>query len=325
MRSILKAVAFALLGNSLRVRHRVRRIGRTDKLTILNLHRVCAADSSTYRPLDPKLFEQLLIFLRNNFTLLTLGELAEWWPMRATKPPLILSFDDGYKDFIEVTAPLLEKHGIKVNQNIIPACVESGQPPLNVMIQDFIGKATQTELGRLEIPGCSLDARTAERESMGWRVSHFLKNRPDAEQREIAKSVFEQLGEEMTRYATPMMTLAEISELKNVHEFGAHSYSHANLGVETDDYAAEDFRKCKDWFKKHLAMPVSIYAFPNGSYKVQHISLAQDAGFEHVLLVNDRFSEPKGSIHERFGFDARSAAEMRFKAVGGLTEIASGQ
>jgi peptidoglycan/xylan/chitin deacetylase (PgdA/CDA1 family) len=47
------------------------------------------------------------------------------------EPPLILSFDDGYKDFIEVVVRILERHRVIANQNIVVNSVESGRPPMN--------------------------------------------------------------------------------------------------------------------------------------------------------------------------------------------------
>jgi peptidoglycan/xylan/chitin deacetylase (PgdA/CDA1 family) len=252
---------------------------------------------------------------------LTFADLSERHNREGVRPPLILSFDDGYRDFIEVTAPILARHRIRVNHNIIPTCVETGTQPLNVMVQDFIGKGTPAELSRLEIEGCPLDSTSSSRAVLGFRVSHYLKNRPEAELKCFRAAVFDQVGEYLLRYATPMMDLAAFKELSALHELGAHSYSHASLGFESDAYVSDDFQRCKAWFSEQLNIAVNVFAFPNGSYADHHIPLATAAGFEHILLVNVRFSNTKNCVHDRFGFDARNAGEMRYKAVGRLTEI----
>jgi len=38
-----------------------------------------------------------------------------------TRPAVVLSFDDGYQDFVEYAMPVLAKHGVKVNFNVCPA------------------------------------------------------------------------------------------------------------------------------------------------------------------------------------------------------------
>jgi peptidoglycan/xylan/chitin deacetylase (PgdA/CDA1 family) len=100
--------------------------------TILNLHRVGNNAGSAYRPLDPTLFDELLTFAKHEFAVVTIAELRE----KSRKPKLVLSFDDGYRDFATTAVPILRKHGLRANQNIIPRCVETGLPPLNVMAKD---------------------------------------------------------------------------------------------------------------------------------------------------------------------------------------------
>jgi hypothetical protein len=78
----------------------VRRSGAN---VILNLHRVATDDGSDYRPLDPGLFDELLSFVKREFAVVTISELGE----KADKPKLVLSFDDGYRDFATNAAPIL--------------------------------------------------------------------------------------------------------------------------------------------------------------------------------------------------------------------------
>ena len=68
----IKSIAFLLLGSNLRTSFRIKRIFKSDVLTILNLHRVQKYDGSSYSPLEPSIFSELLSYLKRNFTLTTL-------------------------------------------------------------------------------------------------------------------------------------------------------------------------------------------------------------------------------------------------------------
>jgi len=322
MNNFIKKIAFILLGSNLRARYRIKKIGDKKVLTILNLHRVCRDDGSSYKPLDPAIFEELLRFLVKNFSLLTFGNLIESsLTSESSKPLLIISFDDGYKDFIDVAVPILFKHKIKVNQNLIPECVDSGEPPLNVLIQDFIGKASDSELRKINIPGFVIGQKLEKRVQIGLRVSKYIKNKPISEQKIIKEKILESAGNLTSFKSTPMMNIDDVKELAGLHEFGAHSYSHASMEFETDSYVLDDLIKCKEWFNVNLSQNVDIYAFPNGSFKKNHIQLAKDCGYKHILLVNDLFSSSEMEVHYRFGFYAENNFEMKFRALGCFSEI----
>ena len=322
MKNFIKKIAFILLGSNLRIRYRMKKIGDKKVLTILNLHRVCRDDGSSDKPVEPAIFEELLRFLVKNFTLTTFGDLVESnLTKEFGKPLLIISFDDGYKDFIDVTVPILFKYKIKVNQNLIPECIDSGEPPINVLIQDFIGKASDSELRNINIPGFVVGKKLNNRIQIGLRVSKYIKNMPISEQRIIKEKILEVAGNLPSFTGTPMMNIDDVKELAELHEFGAHSYSHASMEFETDSYVLDDLIKCKDWFNVNLGKKVDIYAFPNGSFKKNHIQLAKDCGYKNILLVNDLFSSLETEVHDRFGFYAENNFEMKFRSLGSFSEI----
>lgn len=308
LRDVAKVTAFTAMGNGPWLRRRLQSVRDAGVTIILNLHRVAPDDGSDYRPLAPSLFDELLAFVKREFAVVTIGELAE----RSTKPKLVLSFDDGYADFATNSMPILKKHGLRANQNIIPKCVETGLPPLNVLAQDFIGKAPQELVARLRIEGFSAPAD----KRFGQRLSHFLKMRPQAEQDRIAGDLLPQFYDWDAFTPTQMMTLDDIKSLGD-HEIGAHSYAHSSMEYETDEYLDDDVRRCAAYFREKLGAPMTIYAFPNGSCRAGQSELVLALGVDHVLLVGERFDKDD-HIHTRFTFDSRSRSEVRFKALGGL-------
>jgi peptidoglycan/xylan/chitin deacetylase (PgdA/CDA1 family) len=319
MNPFIKNLALLALGNRYVIGRKLSAIRKAGVLTILNLHRVAEDDESSYRPLNPNLFNQLLIFLKNNFDLTTFGELKA--ESSSGKPKLILSFDDGYKDFIDVAVPILERHRIRVNQNIIPDCAEQQLAPLNVIATDFIGKAPSELLEQLQIPGFDTTGMTCNRMLMGERVSMYIKFKPMSEQKKLGDVLLPQFFNWDGFIPTPMMSREEIRQLMKTHEIGAHSYSHATMEYETDAYLHEDLKKCRDYFDRNLKSPVDIYAFPNGKYRKNQLQIARASGYRYVLAGEDLFSKSELKIHRRIQFDARSEREVLFRAVGGLAKV----
>ena len=311
VRNAAKTMAFAALGNGPLLRRRLDRVRAAGVSTILNLHRVARDDGSDYRPLDPQLFDELLAFVKREFAVVTIGELGD----AASKPKLVLSFDDDYRDFITTAVPILKNHGLRANQNIIPRCVETGLPPLNVVAQDFVGQAPKELVAGLEVEGFSapLDNR------YGHRLSYFLKMRPQSEQDRLAAALLPQFRRWDKFPPTPMMNVDEVKSLDG-HELGAHSFAHSSMEYESDEFVDSDVQRCAAYFRDTLGKPMTIYAFPNGSCRAGQAERVLGHGVDHVLLVGERFDRG-ARIHHRLTFDGRSASEIRYKALGGRAPL----
>jgi peptidoglycan/xylan/chitin deacetylase (PgdA/CDA1 family) len=319
LRNSLKLVFFAVAASPPRLRARIDAATASGAVTVLNLHRVDDRQQGAYRSLSPRLFDEWLGWLATEFAVVTFSELER--TDRPRKPPLVLSFDDGYKDFIDVVAPILAKHGLRANQNVIPGCVESGLPPINVLVQDFIAAAPAKLLRELVIPGAPAPVDPERRASSALRASAALKNRPIAEQ----KAIFAQLKPLFERFAefraTPMMCATEIREVGVTHEIGVHSFEHASMAAESDAYLVEDARRCREWLHTMLGREPRIYAFPNGSLRDGQIELVRRQDYATVLLVGETHSRLGTIAHPRFTFHANSLAEARYRATGGRMNL----
>lgn len=314
-RSLVKSLVFSALGSPPMVAAKLRAVRRSGALTILNLHRVGPDDGSAYQPLSPTLFEALLRFVLRHFTVTTFAGLSRL--DSRVRPPLILSFDDGYADFAEFAAPALERHGLAANLNIIPDCMETGEPPLGVLLQDFAGRAPLEALDRIRVEGFAANPRQIGRTAFGNRLGMAVTALQMAEQQALAERLRPIIQSVPDFAPTPMLTIAQLRELAARHEIGAHSFNHASMALESDDYLRADLARCGAWLRHRLGLPLRIYAFPNGSRRAGQVETVIQAGVEHVLLVDERFSDPGKRAHPRFTYYARSVAETWFRATGG--------
>ena len=115
---------------------------------------------------------------------------------------------------------------------------------------------------------------------------------------------------------TRMMDLHDTRQAAAVHEIGAHSFSHESMGFESDDFFATDLDRCFDFFEKELSLPLTIYAFPNGSYRKTQVELLRTRGLEHVLLVDEDYAKRGGPVYPRFTMYGDTGAEVRLRALG---------
>ena len=312
-RKRLKLLYFSLIkiADSRRLLEKIRADGA---LVILNLHKVSPQKNPYYPALNPKHFETLLQFVTRHFDIVTFGDL-QGYVRTSEKTPLILSFDDGFHDFLDYAAPLLDRYGVRANLNIIPECVESGLPVWDVLLGDFLLSVDPVLLNELNMPGFSMKPNRNSPTAYALALTSYLKKYPRKRRREYWKEI-KRLMERTEMTPTPMLNRNEVKSLATVHEIGVHSFSHESMGLENEEFFRKDFQRCVDYFQNVLHLPMEIYAFPNGSYREEQIDFLLREGVEHVLLVNETFSSPSVRVHQRFTFYGDSTAEIELRSLG---------
>lgn len=293
----------------------LEKIKREDLLVVLNLHQVSPHQNPFWSPLHPEIFEDLLVFLKENFEVTAFRKLAE---TKSDKPLAVLSFDDGYYNFIEYAAPILKKYGLSANMNIIPTCVETGEPMWNIKLYDFLNSAPKSLIDEIKLPGFDYrlrDESFSGKVKYGLKISLFLKNRPRREREELWREI-EILMDKHQSELTRMMNRREILEISDVHEIGVHSFSHESMEFAEDAFFKEDLQKCLAYFAKKLQIPLKTYAFPNGSYRREQIKSLVESGIEHILLVGEDYAKADTNIFPRFTIYGSSTLETRFQGLG---------
>lgn len=314
IRAFIKGVSFRTLSSPFLLEQGVKKIARTGLLPILNFHRISDSPGHLDDAISPHVFDDLIVWLQTHFDIVTFEDMDAG--RKRGKPPVILSFDDGYRDFAENAAPILRARSVKANVNIIPSCVESGIPPNNILIRDFIQQAPAALLRETPLPGLPAGADPDRRTLSGLRASAAFKNQP----MEVQKRQWSEISPRIERYdglrMTALMSKKDILQLADEVEFGAHSFEHATMNLETAGYLRSDAARCQSWWRGLTGRDFTIYAFPNGAAAQGQAEIVLDAGYKNVLLVADVFSKAGGAVHNRVTMTARSGGEARVRALG---------
>jgi peptidoglycan/xylan/chitin deacetylase (PgdA/CDA1 family) len=286
------------------------------RLLVLNLHQVNPHRNPAYPPLPPEDLDELIRFLGQSCYFAQLG--IENDNAHGDRIPVILSFDDGLHDFLEYAVPVLHRHRVPANQNVIIDCVDSGEPPWNLKLYDFLAQAPLSLLRELRIPGFQRRLESTAPEAImqyGLALSRYLKNRPLAERAPLLQPLQAAMDRADVRY-TRMMNRKEVQSIAAAHQLGAHSTSHESMGYETDAFFQEDFARCRAWFHEVLGRPLSTYAFPNGSYRASHISYLRGQGVRNILVVDEKVAQWGTDVKPRLTLSGESLEETRFQALG---------
>lgn len=294
---------------------RVERISNSGRLTVLNFHKVTDDPFDRYEAIPPRVFDELLGWLKQNFDIVSFRDLPHLRP--GGRPRLIMTFDDGYRDFIDVAAPIVRRHGLSANVNLIPSCVDSGTPPFNIIVKDFIFQAPARLLRETPLPGLPRGADPDHRDVSSLIASAAMKNQPIAQQRAVWEALWPRISRFDGLKMTQLLARRHLPQLVGEFECGAHSFEHATMSLETDSYLHNDFELCRAWWRDVVGQECEIYAFPNGAATGQQSRLALQHGFSQVLLVGEKYSTLEARIHPRLTMSGRHFREALVRAIGG--------
>ena len=324
---LLKRAYYGVLSASNHDERQLRRHGRADRVLVLNLHSVDPSPKPFWPALHPRLFAGLLEWLRGRCTVTLPSTLAEVARTDAIRPLVVLSFDDGYRDFVEHAMPILDRFGLKANQNVIGQSVESGRPPQIVQFSDFLNAAPTSLLRELPVPrfnGRHVSDDPLDKERFGASIMNHLKQMPPAAREPVWEELQGPMSKVEIERPTRMMSSEDVAAAAAAgHEIGSHSYSHESMEFVDDDDFVEDFERSRRVLAE-VNCDATVYAFPNGSYRQHQIELLRDLGVQHMLLVGERPSRPDTSVHTRLTLRGHSLSELRVRAAGLATPRPSG-
>ena len=307
--------------------------GPRGRLSAFVFHRVLERPDPLLPELpDRALFARQLAWIGAQFQVLDPLEACERLaagslPARAA----IITFDDGYRDNLEVALPQLRLRGWRA------ACfVATGYLDDGVMFNDRVIEA----LRRTRAPTLALSALGPGLPAASAPVVLALDN--DAQRRIAIDAVLAQvkampparrldavarLEDVLSAGAigSPMMDARQVSAL---HEagmtVGGHTRTHPILASLSDAQARAEIEACRDDLRALTGDAPRLFAYPNGRRGIdwddRHARMAREAGFAHAFATDagaarsgcDPMALPRFTPWDRTGarFQARALANL---------------
>jgi peptidoglycan/xylan/chitin deacetylase (PgdA/CDA1 family) len=178
--------------------------------------------------------------------------------------PVVVTFDDGYRDNCDIAAPIMERFGIPGTIYVTVAAIGGERPPWFCRLRHAFGTTHQP---RLALAG---DDRSfnlgvpAERRDGYLAASAACAKRSGERQDRMIASVEEALGVEPLRTAELMMDWDNVRTLRRKgHTIGSHTVTHPNLAWITEAEADSELRESKRVLESQIGEPVLHLAYPN--------------------------------------------------------------
>lgn len=287
----IKQVITSLMSRS-RVLDVLERLRLRDNAFVLMYHRVLTNDYLERHHVQPgmyvllKTFEEHISFLKKNYRILFLEELAEM----AGKGENIgnccaITFDDGWLDNYTNVFPVLKKYQVPATIFLATGFVDTD----NLFWPEEVSSLLKLQQLMEDLPhGLPLPVlrfRSEMNVCMHAKVSGFLDKAIEllkgfsSEERSVVIDHYRGLGA-TEHSARQLMSWENVTEMKcsGMVRFGAHTRGHEILDKLSPARARSEIVQSMTDIEQRLGEKVAAFAYPNGNYNKNLIELVAECG-----------------------------------------------
>lgn len=211
------------------------------------------------------------------------------------RPAVLVTFDDGYRDYHDLAYPVLRELGIPALVFLATSFLDDG----GMMWTDTVQwAALATRRQRVSLPwtdGATGRPATialpdrAARAALGERARAYLKRLPDDQRRAALAALLDELGAPPER-PREMLTWDEARRTMGLTRFGGHTHTHPILS-RLDRVAAErEIRTCRDRIAAETGVAPTAFAYPNGrpeDYTAETQEILRALGFTAAYATSE--------------------------------------
>lgn len=264
------------------------------RLVILNYHRISKKKDKDYISefdigVTRDKFEKQMRYLKRNFAVLSFSRAIELlktesdWP----KLPVVISFDDGYRDFYLNAFPLLEKYNLPAIVFISTRSTDEGGTFWWDELRDLMKNNYLNEL-KLALenslsPEYDLNSKNFKdiqdkKVFLEKMISEF--KRLKGKYRDELLSKLKGLLKATEEIKDNLLSWEEIKELRKAGiEFGSHTHSHYLLTLEEENIVEQELKLSKRKLEENLKEKIEFLSYPSGLYNSEVKKLAEQSGY----------------------------------------------
>ena len=291
--------------------------GSDARLSILMYHRVLPQpDPLLPGQMHASLFDTHMRSLRTHFNCLPLDE-AVTRLREGTLPPraACVTFDDGYRDNVDVALPILRRHSMPAIFFIATGYLDGGRMFNDTVIEAIRGArvdvldlsdmdAGRLSLSTLEERRAAVSACLKAAKYWGFDARHDFVT-------ELARRSQAALPDDLMMDSPQVNVLAQAGM-----EIGAHTVNHPILLKVDDEQARREMAQSKQQLEVLTGRPVTLFAYPNGipgvDYGPAHVRMVGEAGFRAAVSTSVGISTQSTDVYQLPRFTPWDRTSARF-------------
>ncbi len=277
-----------------------------NRILILWYHGVCDDGFDLLKGYDERhiplsLFrQQLAYFKKNKYTFISLSDIPEIMSKRKkVRNPVVLTFDDGFKNVITKAYPVILEFGAKGCIYLVTDLVGTENLLWTDYIETIIRNYTKKELIFI-YKGNKFNYEIGTKEQSEFAMLDIkarLRKLTDIERKKHLKQFEDiELGEKPTEFL--MADWGDLREIDpKVLEIGCHTRRHPNCDALFSDAEMEDeINNSKEKIERMLKLEVKHFCYPAGAYNENVVKYVEKCGYTTATTVENGLNGHKDNL-----------------------------
>ncbi len=246
--------------------------------------------------ISPQTFRKRLEFLNRHYKIIRLEEAVRQLTTGRVEPyQAVLTFDDGYYNFLSVAAPILEEYQIPATVYVVSYYLEKQKPFHSLLIRDIILRSELDVLSE-NIPGipAPVPLRSAKDKERLVRLAlkQLFEYPFDSPKRDefagvLAEKLQVDIDTILKKRYWHSITGEEAKQLSQKgYSIELHGHSHHNV-VEHPKILREEVKNCKDIVDKATQKDARFFCYPSGLWKKEAWKVLNELGIQCAVTTRN--------------------------------------
>ena len=243
-------------------------------------------------------FEDHLDWLSSRCTPVTLADFARWkrgdW--RPRRPPVLVTFDDGYRNNATVAAPLLKRKGIPAVFFLASGYVAGDRVLWPDEVFARVAEWRSTTLDGPDAATQAIPLDRAAREAVATAIVEQCKNISDTRRREFIAYLACETPECDPAADVEVQSFMSWEEARALgasgFDLGSHTVTHPILASLSLEELSRELRESRAAIEARTGQQCIALAYPNGRARDIGASVLAEvagAGYEYAFTVSNRW------------------------------------
>lgn len=293
------------------------------KVRILLYHRVeYLNDDFNMQAVTPDNFEKHMKFLHDHYDVISLNAPMKEWFNGGEREAVIVTFDDGYYDFLYNAIPVLEKYHVPATVFVTTGNIDSEYENwTDSILRIIFSNSKQKDFFTFDnrfYQGKYPTSNYKEKYDFYQMIRRIFLVSTAEEKRRYESELLDWAGlEREGRKDRRIMTSEEIRKAAKTEgiSIGAHTVTHAALKTLSISEQRSEILESKKILEKIIEKEVNLFSYPFGTrdeYSDVTVQLLKEVGFEKAVVAYPANLNEETNVYELNRFAVKNYDEKDF-------------